>query len=250
MPDFIQQLRGRLVKMGCPMARIERLVRELADHCEDLKQAGLAEGLSEADAEARADGAFGDPLVLAEQTMMSVRRSTWWGRHCVITFALLPIFAWVFWTLMLVCEMSLVDWGWDNNKFDPANPITVHHLLLAFRFTDYLGVALVALLFCWLAQRTTVNPRWMVISCVISSMVALICWTNLVLHTSSTSTHSPGTMTYSSTSTMTFSVDATLSTHPAGSWLRAMIPLLVAGAAYAIQRWTIRRHQQRIGLVD
>ncbi len=250
MPDFIQQLRGRLLKLGCPIARIQRLVHEVADHRQDVKQAGLAEGLSEAEAEARADASLGDPLVLAEQTMISVRRSTWWGRHYVVTFGLLPILAWILWVLPLACETWLVDWGWDSNKFDPANPITFHRLLLAFRFTDYLGVALVALLFCWLARRTAVNPRWMVISSVISSMVALIYWTNLVLHTSSTSARAPGTMTYSSTSTMTFSVDATLSTHPAGSWLRAMIPLLVAGAAYVIQRWTIRRYQQRIGLVD
>jgi hypothetical protein len=249
MPDFIQQLRGRLLKLGCPIARIERVAQEVADHRQDLKQAGLAEGLSEADAEARADASLGDPLVLAEQTMMSVRRSTWWGRHCVVTFGLLPIFAWVLWTLMLVCEIWLVNWGWDNKKFDPANPITVHRLLLAFRLTDYLGVALVALLFCRLARRTAVNPGWMLISCVISSMVALIYWSELALHTSTTSTRAPGTMTSTTTTTMNFSVDL-ISQPNSQSWLRAMIPLLVVGAAYVIQRWTIRRYQQRIGLAN
>jgi hypothetical protein len=244
MPDFIQQLRGRLLKLGCPMARIQRLVHEVADHREDLKQAGLAEGLSEADAEARADGSLGDPLVLAEQTMMSIRRSTRWGRHCVVTFGLLPILAWALWILMLMCEMPLVDWGWDNNKFDPANPITFHHLVLMFRFTDYLGVALVALLFCWLAQRTVVKPRWIVISCVIWSLVALMSWTKL----ERTHTHTRTPTSATSTVTMTFSAGAILpGSDLAGlSWLRAMIPLLVAGAGYAIRWRTIRCRQQEV----
>ena len=239
MPDFIQQLRGRLLKLGCPVARIQRLAHEVADHREDLKQAGLAEGLSEADAEARADASLGDPLVLAEQTMMSVRRSTWWGRHCVITFGLLPISAWVLWILMLFGEMALVyllGYGWDSKKFEAAarNPITFHHLLLAVRFTDYLGVALVALLFCWLAQRTAVKPRWMVISCVVCSMLAVICWTKL---------EPP----ISAHGEMTFTVGATANSNLAGMpWLRATIPLLVAGAGYGFRTRTIRRRQQKV----
>lgn len=238
MPDFIQQLRGRLLKLGCPMARIQRLVCEVADHREDLKQAGLAEGLSEADAEARADASLGDPLVLAEQTMMSVRRSTWWGRYCVVTFGLLPILAWALWALMLFCEMAVVyllGYGWNFKKFDAAarNPITFHHLLLAFHFTDYLGVALVALLFCWLAQRTAVKPRWMVISCVVCSLLAVICWTKLV----------PPTATGAMTLSVGFSLSSDLASMP---WLRATIPLLVAGAGYAFRWRTIRRRQQEV----
>jgi len=66
LPDYIEQLRGRLLKLGCPIRHTRRLVREVGDHREDLKQAGLAEGLSEAEAEAQADASLGDPLVLAE----------------------------------------------------------------------------------------------------------------------------------------------------------------------------------------
>ena len=238
MPDFIQQLRGRLLKLGCPDAHIRRLAHEVADHREDLKQAGLAEGLSEADAEARADASLGDPLVLADQAMMSVRRSTWWGRHCVVTFGLLPILAVVLWALMLFCEMFLVYWlgyGCNDKKFVVAanNPITFHHLVLAFHFTDYLGIAVVALLFCWLAQRTAVKLKWMVISCVIWSLLAVIFGAELK--------PSPITMT----------INGAVNSNLAGmSWHRAMVPLLVAGASYVVQWWTIRRRQQRIELVD
>ncbi|HTV42235.1 MAG TPA: hypothetical protein VMF08_16815 [Candidatus Sulfotelmatobacter sp.] len=240
MRDFMGQLRGRLLKLRCPTARIERLVHELADHREDLKQAGLAEGLSEADAEARADASLGDPLVLAEQTMMSVRRSTWWGRHCVVTFGLLPILACLLWYLMLLCEMLLVyalGYGCNREKLHVAasNPVTLHHLLLAFRFTDYFGVVLVALLFFWLAQRTAVKLRWMVISCAIWSLMAVIFWAEL----------KPNTITASETG-LTLTAGGTLSTDLASMpWFRATIPVLVAGAGYVIQCRAVRRRLQR-----
>ncbi len=142
MPDFIEQLRGRLLKLGCPIAQIRRLAREVADHCEDLKQAGLAEGLSEADAKARADVSLGDPLVLAEQMMMAIRRSSWWGRHYIVTFGLLPVLAYpVLWCLLLAFELLLafmLGYGWDWKKLHAAanNPVAFQHLLLAVHFMD------------------------------------------------------------------------------------------------------------------
>jgi hypothetical protein len=59
MPDFIEPLRRRLVELGCPRAQVRRLVREVADHREDLKQAAVVEGSSGADAEARANAQLG-----------------------------------------------------------------------------------------------------------------------------------------------------------------------------------------------
>ena len=46
MPDFVEPLRRRLVELGCPMAQVRRLSREVADHRDDLKQAAVSEGLS------------------------------------------------------------------------------------------------------------------------------------------------------------------------------------------------------------
>ena len=47
-------------------ALVRREVRELAEHHDDLKQAALEEGLSEAEAAARADSLLGEPAGLAE----------------------------------------------------------------------------------------------------------------------------------------------------------------------------------------
>ena len=74
MPDFIEQLRGRLAELGCPKSQVRRLVREVADHREDLKQAALSEGLSDAEAEARANAKLGDPRSWQSSMMAMLRR--------------------------------------------------------------------------------------------------------------------------------------------------------------------------------
>lgn len=180
MPDYIQTLRRRLVELGCPMKQVGRLVREFADHRDDLKQAALTEGLSAADAEVRANTQLGDPLVLAEQMMVTLRRSSWWGRHYVVTFGLLPLLAYpLLWALVLVLELLVVitlGYGWDSKKLDVAanNPVAFHHLLMACCVMDYLAIALATLLFCWLARRTAVKLKWLAISCALCSLYAVI----------------------------------------------------------------------------
>src|SRR6267154_2136298 len=80
----------RLLELGCPVSQARRLVREIADHHEDLKLAALEEGLSETEAELQADNRIGEPVVLAEELAASLRRASWWGRHPFVGFCLLP----------------------------------------------------------------------------------------------------------------------------------------------------------------
>jgi hypothetical protein len=260
MPDFVQQLRGRLLKLGCPMARIDRLVREVADHREDLKQAGLAEGLSEADAEARADGSLGDPLVLAEQTMMSVRRSTWWGRHYFVTFVVLPLLAYpVLWMLLVIPELLLIfklGYNSDDEKFDAAlnNPITFHHIFLGYQLVDYLAVVLSTMFICWLARRAAVKLKWMLIAGAICSVLFAICFTNVkAIPDGVTVTHvsnQHGRQTDVKTTTNGFIVSLDGSVNPAHAVMRGTIPLLVIGAAYLVQLRAVRRFQQKMTCCD
>lgn len=232
MPDYLEQMRGRLISLGCPTAHIHRLVREVADHREDLKQAGLAEGLSETDAEARANVLLGDPLYLADEMMTAVRRSSWWGRHYIVTFGLLPVLAYpVLWFLLLTVELLLtfmLGYGWDIKKLHAAadNPVALHHLHLAFQFMNYLAIALATLLFCWLARRTAVKLQWMAVSCAICSLLAVICWAKVEPHSFYVG----------------FSLSRPLSVMP---WFKGVIPLLVASASYAFQLRTARRFQQK-----
>ncbi len=161
-----------------------------------------------------------------------------WGRHYIVTFGLLPVLAYpVLWCLLLAFELLLafmLGYGWDWKKLHAAanNPVAFQHLLLAVHFMDYLAIALVTLLFCWLARRAMVKLKWMVISCVICSLLAVIFGVKLEPHT------------FSANGSMGINMHSFL----AMPWFRATIPLLVAGATYVVQRWIARRSRQKFAL--
>ena len=228
--DFIEPLRRRLLELGCPMVQARRLVQEVADHHEDLKQAALSEGLSEANAEVRANTQLGDPVALAEHLMAMLLRSSWWGRHSLIGFCLLPLLAVpVLWTLFLFLELSLefaLGFGWDLKKLHTAadNPVAFHHLVITLHCADYAAIALVTLLFCWLARRSGVSFKWMVIACVICSLYASFVYARIWPHN-----FAPG-ITWTP------------------QWIRAAIPLLIAGAVYIFRRRTTQCFQEKVAI--
>lgn len=230
MPDFIEPLRRRLLELGCPMAQVRRLVQEVADHREDLKQAAVSEGLSGADAEARANAQLGDPLVLAEQMMIALLRSSWWGRHSLIGFCMLPLLAVpLLWALLLSLGLSLefaLGFSWDLKKLNIAtdNPVAFHHLVMALHGADYVAIALVTLLFCWLARRSGVSLKWMVISCAICSLYASFIYARIWPHN--------------------FALGITWTPQ----WIRAAIPLLIAGAIYIFRRRTTQCFQEKVAI--
>jgi hypothetical protein len=217
-PDFIEQLQYRLLELGCPGNQMKRLAGEIADHQADLKQAALAEGLSEAEAEVRANAQLGDPLYLAEQKMIMLRRSSWWGRHFFIGFCLLPLLTVPFlWALLLLFNLSLefaLGYGWDTQKLHVAtdNPVLFHRMVMAVHGADYLAITLMTLLFCWLARRSVVSLAWRVSACVICSLYALFLSVHIRPHL--------------------ISVAFSWTPH----WIRAVIPLLIVGAIYIYQR--------------
>ncbi|MGD0086219.1 MAG: hypothetical protein ABSC24_03740 [Verrucomicrobiota bacterium] len=234
MPDFIEALRRRLVELGCPLKQVRRLVREVTDHREDLKQAAVAEGLSGADADARANASLGDPLVLAEELMTALRRSSWWGRHFVVTFCLLPLLVYpILWALLLLLQLALgfalgYGWNWEKLHVVVNNPATFHHLATVYQFMDYAAIALVTLLFCWLARRAVVKLKWMVVSCAICSVCAMIWWGRIEPNS--------------------FFLGFSLNSHLHMPWFRGVIPLLVVGAVYVCQRRSRQRFQEKIAV--
>jgi uncharacterized membrane protein len=215
--DFIEQLRRRLVDLGCPLVHVRRLVQEVADHREDLKQAALSEGLSGADAEARADAQLGNPLDLAERLAMAQRQSSWWGRHFVVGFCLVPLLAVpALWALLLASELSLgfaLGYGWDAKRLHAAvdNAVAFRHLTIGLHCADLVAIALVTLLFCWLARRSAVSFKWTVVACSICSLYALFGWVTVVPH----------------------SIILGVTSTP--QWIRSAIPLLVAGTIYTFR---------------
>ena len=228
--DFIEPLRRRLLELGCPMVQVRRLVREVADHHEDLKQAALSEGLSEANAEVRANTQLGDPVALAEHLMVMLLRSSWWGRHSIIGFCVLPLLAVpVLWALILFLGLGLVFgifYALDKNQFQQAadNPGIFHYMLMVAHGADYLALALVTLLFCWLAQRSALRFKWTATACVICSLYALFSWIHITPHS--------------------LSLGITSAPH----WIRFAIPLVTVAQFYAFQRRTVHCYHETVAV--
>jgi hypothetical protein len=205
---------------------VRRLVREVAEHREDLKQAGVAEGLSETAAESRANTRLGDPFDLANDLMMTVRRSSWWGRHSFVGFGVLPLLAVpVLWCLIFCLNLSLefaLGYDWNHTKLHVAanNQITFHHMFIAFNCADYASVALVTLFFCWLARRSAVGFIWLVTACVICSIFTLFVHTYIRPH----------------------GLWLNIAAKP--QWFRSAIPLLIVGMVYILRRRTIGNYQK------
>jgi len=234
--DFIEPLRRRLLELGCPMVQARRLVREMADHREDLKQAALVEGLSEPGAEVQADGQLGDPLSLAEHLMTAQRRSSWWGRHYVVTFGLLPVLAVpVLWALVLFLELFLLavvlGYGWNLTKIRATvdDPVIFPYLLMTFHFMDYLAVAFVSLGFYRLARRAAVNWKWMMIACGLCSFFSLLSWARIEPHS------------------FFLGFNANIRLHLYyEQWIKGMIPLAVAAAGHVLHRRKAQRFLEQV----
>ena len=76
---------------------------------------------------------------LAEHLMARCGDRSWWGRHYVVAFGLLPLLVYpVLWALLLVLQMALafaLEYGWNMKKVHVAfnNPVAFHHFTHGFQ---------------------------------------------------------------------------------------------------------------------
>lgn len=212
MRDYLGRLRGGLLQEGCPIQWIRRMEGEVSDHREDLMEAWRARGLPAAEAQARAELELGDPEELAEKLAAVKRLSSWFGRHGLLAFGLLPVVGFpVLWVLALAGEVWVicgVGFGWDAHKIHLAgdDPVSFRHWAMVVYGADYVAIGLVALLFCWLSRRAGARWAWMGIACLIGSALAAFSHIHLSVH------------------------DLFVGLDRRVHWSRALIPWVVAGA--------------------
>ncbi len=211
-----------MLELGCPVDRMQRSVRELADHRRDLIEAAQAKGMPAPTAEAWADAKLGNPQVLAEDLMVSWRQSRWCSRHAFITFGLLPLLMFpMFWALVLFLFLSVefaVGFGWNHKTLHAAaeNPTTFGHLVNAAHGADYAAIALVVLLFCLLGRRSAAGLKWVMLAGLICAAYSLFTCARVAPHY--------------------FSIGFTWTPQ----WIRAAIPLSMVGIAYWNRRRIVR----------
>jgi hypothetical protein len=178
MPDYLGQLRRQLLREGCPIQRIDKMVSEVANHREDLAEARRSQGLTSADAQARAELDLGEPQELAKKLAAVQRRFSWSGRHPLVAFGLLPVVGYpVLWALLLAGEFWVlcgVFFGWNTHKLHLMgnDPVSYRYGANVGYGADYVAIGLVALCFCWLARRAVASWTWLGVACLICSVLA------------------------------------------------------------------------------
>jgi hypothetical protein len=176
MPDYLVQLRGRLAELGCPTARRERMVQEIADHREDLIRAASPEDPTPPGM--RAEAALGQPSELADNLMATFRQSTWCGRHAWAVFAVLPLLFPVFWGVVLALEFCFfygLEFGWDWQRLHDefCFPGMFQLGVMTVTAAVHVAIGVATWLFCWLAYRSGVSRAWTIIACLICAAYAL-----------------------------------------------------------------------------
>lgn len=175
-PAMIALFERRLVELGCPAAQLSSNVRELAEHHEDLKYAALDEGLSEAEAEARADELLGEPVNLAGQISAVLRQSSWWGRHPVIAFCLLPLLVMPLMAILGLALDALAGWLYSLHfAADELSILANDGAEIAWARMVGLGTwcamaLLTSALFFRLARHGARGLKWALAACVAGSI--------------------------------------------------------------------------------
>jgi hypothetical protein len=174
-PTRIAELRRCLLRHGLPFHRLERVVRETAEHWEDARAVGLEEGLTENEASSRADLLLGDPTALAKSFTSQLRRQSWLGRHPLLAFLLLPTLL-VLLAFALSCvPITAIDTivGFGDRPF-LHTPIGLR-LVLCFVWTIYVaGTALAPVVLSWWAWRSGLGRRFALVLCVGCAVAAAV----------------------------------------------------------------------------
>lgn len=180
---FLQQFERRAVELGCPKRKLRPKIEELDLHYDFIKRVGLKEHLSEFDAEARASKELGEPAVLGEEAAISVRRASWWGRHPIIGFILLPILMLgpalvgsVFLMVMLVLAFfrpSQVQYYGEALWSGSIAVKDTRHLIALLFSVYYLALTMLPLPFGWMARRSASGWKWAVVPCLICAAQAM-----------------------------------------------------------------------------
>ena len=207
-------------------------LRELADHHEDLRLAALAQGCTEAEAEALADARLGEPTDLARQWAAVLRQASWWGRHPWLGFGILPPVAFLLvWCLVgagVVAAGGLGLWLRHVGGFS-AGDLATAFLAEPEAFAEVYAVpagvntaalALVVLGFGRLARRALLGPRWLALAGLVTAGQGFFLQNGLEPHRFNFGYGWPP------------------------NWAGAAIPLLVAGLLVA--EWAVRRRGVRV----
>lgn len=173
---WLEQLERRLAEGKLPAGYIRRFVDELADHFEDLTEDAMRK---EADVAIR----LGQPDQVAEAAVAAYRRRTFFGRHpsaAFWIFGISPVIAMLS-TFVAAClgvaavSIACQKYGVrlaDKSHLGGFDPAVLSWALALF--TTVLPAVLLTWLYCGLARRCRIDRKWMLASCGVLAVIAML----------------------------------------------------------------------------
>ena len=172
-PSCSMVVHRRLARHGMPRERIERLTNELAEHWEDLRDEGMEEGLSEEEAEARADLRLGHPEHLAAKLIAGFRRNSWLGRHPILGLCVVPLFL----APLLMSAVALpLYWLDQAMHFTSSGGLVAYPRVVTGGLWTlyYMALSVSVLWLCHRGWKAGLGVRWVLAMCSWSALTGLL----------------------------------------------------------------------------
>lgn len=167
---WLDLVRQRLARQALSPVYVQRLIEELSDHLQDLKEENM-----ETDASSR----LGQPQQVANAAVIGYRRRSFLGRHPVaafLVFAISPVvsligaFAVVFGACQLLdAALPADDFGSFLRNLGPQGRRMLPYVLSVM--FPMIPCALGAVLHCKLARRLGLSGRWVGLSCAVMAVL-------------------------------------------------------------------------------
>jgi hypothetical protein len=176
---WLDEVQKRLAKNDLPPLYIRRFMDELADHFQDVTEETMS-------TEANVLSRLGEPNQVADAAIHTYRQRTFFGRHPSAKFwvfavspvaAMLLAFVLLFSSILALCRICGIS-GIKilAGSIDPTALAWGMSLL-----TTILPAALLTISYCWCAKRFGVGKRWMLVSCVVLAVLAMLSFQRVAL---------------------------------------------------------------------
>jgi len=180
---WLEQVEHRLIQSRLPSAYIRRFMDELADHYEDIMEDKMSDDI-------QAVERLGKPNEVADVAAVAFQQRTFFGRHPSAkfwVFGISPMVAMVA-VFVLACFGVIAFGGFcekcgvrlaDHDYFGGLDPVALSWF---FSFvTTIVPAALLTMLYCRCVKRLKVSRRWMLVSCAVVALVAMLPIQNILL---------------------------------------------------------------------
>ncbi len=172
---WLDAVETRLARQGLPHAYVQRFVRELSDHIEDLKEDNMSK---EADVYSR----LGEPEQVANTAVAAYRRHGFFGRHPTAAFVVFGVSPLVSLTALFVVAYLGVygfclvcKWLGLNISLTRLEPAASEILPYVLSLLTVIVPSIVAsMLYCKLTKRLGIDRKWLLVACIVLAATALL----------------------------------------------------------------------------